>query len=951
MQFKVSLKQAWTALILFAGIVPVTVVAIWYGQQIYQNDLNSVLALERHANEMLRDDIESEIKRINTLLRNKSYPLSSLIDHTYDSDALTSMNTLLKILVEREPAIQEAIILSTKSDVIAVVDPSIGIMGDRLASDEELQLAETHWQFGNKDDSYPEVVIPLMGRDYIGSPRTHEGSIVFSMAVPIGKPVKAVLIAMVYARKIWPTIGQEYHGIGTEKTQDYILDHRGSLVTEIQGSHFKPGELMTHLGIARSVVINEEWPVDVTYIGVINEPVFGTSTTIPSLNWTLVSEVPASSITQPIWEDLFTIIVVTLGGILFFVWFVLQLANKTIKPIQQACDAIDYVAKGDFQHRLQPSGIKELNILNAGFNTMVEAREVAEHDLLKSQKNLANSEARFRGILESAIDGILLVDVRGEIVLINPAISRMTGYTEEELLGQPVEILVPEQFAKHTDQRQGYFNQSKSRPMGSGRDLYLRRKDGSEIPVDIRLSPVEIDDGSFFTAMVQDITELKRAEEKILHQAHFDSLTNLPNRFLSLDRLTQLLSEAERDNTYVAVLFLDLDDFKKVNDSLGHETGDKLLIEAASRLQNVVRGGDTVGRHGGDVFIILLGNLAEARDAHPIVENLISCFKDAFRIDSRELIITVSVGISIFPGDGADASELLRSADSAMYYSKGLGRNTYSYFTDEMNRDLARRLALEEQIHGALERGEFDVFYQPKLDLSSGKIIGAEALLRWHNPALGHVSSGEFIPVAEQTGLIVPIGKYVLTEALKTTAQWHQDFNEKFCMAVNLSPNQFREPGLVPFIEQELNKFNIASRYLEMEITEGLLMRGHSYIDDTLAALSKLGVGIALDDFGTGYSSLSYLRKFPFTVLKVDRSFVNDIIIDEADRELTNAAIAMAHGLKLKVVAEGIETEEQLAALIEMGCDYGQGYLFGKPMPKGDFTKMLELAKLNSGVS
>ncbi|MEE8365589.1 MAG: EAL domain-containing protein [Gammaproteobacteria bacterium] len=942
MQFKVSLKQAWTALILFAGIVPVTIVAIWYGQLIYQNDLNSVLALERHANEMLRDDIESEIKRINTLLRNKSYPLSSLIDHTYDPDALASMNTLLKIMVEREPAIQEAIILSTQSDVITVVDPSIGIMGDRLASDEELQLAEKHWQFGNKDDHYPEVVIPLMGRDYIGSPKVHVGSITFSMAVPIGKPAKAVLIAKVHAHKIWPTIGREYHGIGTEKTQDYILDHRGSLVTEIQGSHFKPGELMTHLGIARSVVINEEWPVEVTYIGVINEPVFGTSTTIPSLNWTLVSEVPASRITQPIWEDLFTIIVVTLGGILFFVWFALRLANKTIKPLQQACDAIDYVAKGDFQHRLQPSGIKELNILSEGFNAMVKVREVVEHALLHSQKNLADSEARFRGILESAIDGILLVDARGEIVLINPAISRMTGYTEEELLGQPVEILVPEQFAKHTDQRQGYFKQSESRPMGSGRDLYLRRKDGSEIPVDIRLSPVEIDDGSFFTAMVQDITELKSAEEKILHQAHFDGLTNLPNRFLSLDRLTQLLSEAERNNTYVAVLFLDLDDFKKVNDSLGHETGDKLLIEAASRLLNVVRGGDTVGRHGGDVFIILLGNLADARDAHPIVENLIACFKDAFRIDSRELIITVSVGISIFPGDGADASDLLRSADSAMYYSKELGRNTYSYFTDEMNRDLARQLALEEQIHGALERGEFDVFYQPKLDLNSGKIIGAEALLRWHNPALGHISPGEFIPVAEQTGLIVPIGKYVLTEALKTTAQWHQDFNAKFCIAVNLSPNQFRDPGLVAFIERELNKFNIASRYLEMEITEGVLMRGHGYINDTLAALSKLGVGITLDDFGTGYSSLSYLRNFPFTVLKVDRSFVHDIIIDEADRELTNAAIAMAHGLKLKVVAEGIETEEQLAALKEMGCDYGQGYLFGKPMPKEDFTKMLE---------
>ncbi len=439
----------------------------------------------------------------------------------------------------------------------------------------------------------------------------------------------------------------------------------------------------------------------------------------------------------------------------------------------------------------------------------------------------------------------------------------------------------------------------------------------------------------------QDITALRKQEEHILHQAHFDSLTELPNRFLSLDRLSQLINEARRNKDLVAVMFLDLDDFKKINDTLGHDIGDKLLKEAASRLQTEVRSGDTVGRLGGDEFIVLLGGLSAANDAQPVAEALLNRFTDAFSIDNRELVLTASIGIAIYPDDGDNLSELLRNADSAMYHSKEQGRNTYSYFTDKMNEDVSHRLLLEEQMHGALSRGEFRLCYQPKVALESGKIIGAEALLRWHNPALGEVSPLEFIPIAEQTGLIVPIGKFVLAEAMAMAAQWSQSYGRSFSMAVNLSPRQFRDPSLVPYIEAGIKESGVRAGSLELEITEGVLMNGYAYVDDALSALNSLGLNIAMDDFGTGYSSLSYLRSYPFDVLKIDREFINDITEDPADRELVNAAIAMAHGLGLKVVAEGVETKEQLEYLSAHGCDYGQGYLFGKPMSPEEMAALM----------
>jgi len=433
--------------------------------------------------------------------------------------------------------------------------------------------------------------------------------------------------------------------------------------------------------------------------------------------------------------------------------------------------------------------------------------------------------------------------------------------------------------------------------------------------------------------IVRDITEQNKAAEVIRKHAYFDSLTSLPNRFLSLDRLSQMLKKAKRNANNVAVFFLDLDDFKKVNDSLGHEVGDKLLVEAANRLKLVVRESDTVGRLGGDEFIVLSQAITNGHDAIDIAENLLGIFREPFKIDGRELSLTVSIGIAIYPENGGSASDLLRNADTAMYQAKALGRNAYSFFTRAMNDITLRRLEIEGYLHNALERDEFEVYYQPKVNIVNGNIIGAEALLRWHNPVLGNVTPDEFIPIAEHTGLIVPIGEYVVQQALDFLGDWQSAHQKNYTIAVNLSPRQFRDKKLIDFIKKSLNDANIKPESLEFEITEGVLMIGSSYIDGALAELHKLGVKLSMDDFGTGYSSLSYLRKYSFDVLKIDRSFVSGITLKESDRDLVKATIAMAHSLGLLVVAEGVEIREQLTLLEELGCDLAQGYYFSKPIP------------------
>lgn len=561
------------------------------------------------------------------------------------------------------------------------------------------------------------------------------------------------------------------------------------------------------------------------------------------------------------------------------------------------------------------------------------------------EQTLVNNEKRNSMVMQIANDGIWSWHLENNTAEFDERYYTMAGYEKDEFPANEEEWLK----RIHPDDLDHITHCFDSYVAGKSAkyDVEFRflRKNNTYMWIRGKGKAVESDPSGMpirFIGTHSDINIQKAHEDKILQQAHFDSLTLLPNRFLSLDRLGIACKEAKRNNEMVALLFLDLDDFKKVNDTLGHDVGDQLLIDAADRLRKVIRDVDTVGRLGGDEFIIILGGLKSVNEAQPIVESLLNQFRSMFVINSRELLLTTSVGIAIYPNDAKDATELLRNADSAMYDAKECGRNTYSYYTAQMNKCAQRRLAIEEQLHNALARNEFSVHYQPKVDLASAKIMGAEALLRWHNPVLGNVPPDEFISVAEHTGAIIPLGQYVLQQALKQTDTWQKDFNATFQMAVNLSPRQFKDSQLVNIIKQAINEANITPGSLELEITEGVLLSGRGQVKEVLKNITDLGIKMAMDDFGTGYSSLSYLRAYPFDVLKIDRCFINEMTSNSKDKALINAVISMSHALNLKVVAEGIETQQQYELLRILGCDYGQGYLFSKPLNTEDMTTLLK---------
>ena len=944
MKIKLSLKKIWLALVLLTGLIPVCVVVAVYSQQFYQYEVDTSLAIERKSNELIRGQIISEIKRLETLLNNKSDAISVLMAQDVIDGKQADVNYMLSSIVKRENAIHESVLLDLNGNIISAIDEDLDFTQKTTLSENELLSVKGHFN-SNMSATSAIVAIPSFGRIYIGSPRWHMGEIVVDMSVPVGNPTKAILATLIHVDELW--LDSKFVDKNENVNQlDYILDGSGKLITKVGELNLAQTNYMTGKQIVRSALSDAGWDEKIQYKGILGDDVFGTYTIIPRLNWILMSEVKVGEISQPIIYSLIIMIATTLTGILIFMLLVFYLAKRTIAPIQKACEAIDAVSGGNFDYKLEPCGVIELDAMSAGFNSMIDARRTSEEELLENQKQLSQSEEIFRGVIELSIDGVVLINQNGKIELVNKSLLEMSGYRSSELIGSRIDEILPD-CLETQEQIDVCFNGVITHAtITSCENIALSCKNGGELPVEIRLTPVVTEFGKLISIMIQDVSLRKKAEEKILFQAHYDALTKLPNRFLSLDRLSQMIAEGNREDEKVAVLFLDLDDFKKVNDSLGHEVGDKLLIEAATRLVSAVRGGDTVGRLGGDEFIVLLGGLSTVEDASAIAENIINSFRNSFKVDGREFMLTISVGVALYPGDGDSESELLRNADSAMYHSKSLGRNTYSYFTNEMNQNVSRRLSLEEQLHGALERNEFEVFYQPKVRLSDGELIGAEALIRWTNSALGSVPPDEFISIAERSGQIIDIGKFVLVQAVKFIKNWQVSFGAEFRLAVNLSPRQFRDPDLVAFLLDILDKEGVSPECLEMEVTEGVLMSGHSYVIDAIEQLKNNNITIAMDDFGTGYSSLSYLRKFPFDVLKIDRSFVSDISESYSDRKLVQASIAMAQSLNLKVVAEGVETEEQLEFLRDLECDYGQGFLFGKPMPAEDMASMFKNSRV-----
>ena len=544
-------------------------------------------------------------------------------------------------------------------------------------------------------------------------------------------------------------------------------------------------------------------------------------------------------------------------------------------------------------------------------------------------------------VVEQSPVAVVITDLDAKIEYVNPHFENISGYSAEELQGKNPRILQSgltplsryqelwESIVRGKIWEGEFQNRSKSGAIYWERAFVTPMYDANH-----RMT--------HYLALKSDITKQKKQEEAIVHQAHYDTLTDLPNRFLALDRLSQMIKNAHRNSNHLAVIFLDLDDFKRVNDSLGHAVGDKLLVEASKRLCSLVRDNDSVCRLGGDEFVVLLAGFGDTEALRAVAGNILETFRQPFFLRGRELVVTASLGIAIYPGDGGNTSDILKKADTAMYHAKDTGRNTYHFFTEALNTKVSHLIDLEDQLHGALQHNEFEVVYQPIIDLSTLTIIGAEALLRWDNPKLGQVTPEEFVPVAERSDLIVTIGSFVLDHALANAAQWRSDYARDFKVAVNLSPRQFRSSKLVATVEGLLDKHGLKGSALELEITEGVLMSSEDYVGEAIEAFNMAEISISMDDFGTGYSSLSYLRSYPFGTLKIDKSFVEDLAVDSADRELVNASLLMAHGLGLTVVAEGVETQAQLDFLKAHHCDYAQGFLFSRPLSADSMSKLLK---------
>lgn len=564
---------------------------------------------------------------------------------------------------------------------------------------------------------------------------------------------------------------------------------------------------------------------------------------------------------------------------------------------------------------------KQAKPLLRGLMVDMTERKHAEEDLRLKQS-----------AIEASNNGIIITDALTQgspVIYVNPAFEQITGYSGDEVIGRNCNFLQ----SIDTDQPAVEEMRAALRERRSAH-VVLRnyRKDGTLFWNELFIAPVREDSAvvKYFVGVMNDISERKRYEEQLVHQANHDALTGMPNRNLLEDRLSQAIFYAQRSNRMMAVLFLDLDHFKLINDSLGHDVGDHLLQVLGERLVQCVRSGDTVARMGGDEFVILLAELAHSEDVSPITQKILAATALPYLIDGHELFVTCSIGASLYPSDGNDVQTLLKNADAAMYRAKDTGRNTVQYFTNELNARAFERLLMENNLRHALERGELLLYFQPQVSLSNGRMVGVEALVRWQHPEMGMISPGDFIPLAEESGLIVPIGEWVLRTACAQNKAWQVAGLPPLSVAVNLSARQFRQdvPAMVSKVLQETN---LEAHYLELEITESIIMQNPDEAAATLRKLKEMGVRLAIDDFGTGYSSLSYLKRFPIDRLKIDQSFVRDITTDPDDAAIAMAVIAMAHSLNLKVVAEGVETEAQLSYLHRRQCDEFQGYYFSRP--------------------
>jgi diguanylate cyclase (GGDEF)-like protein/PAS domain S-box-containing protein len=547
---------------------------------------------------------------------------------------------------------------------------------------------------------------------------------------------------------------------------------------------------------------------------------------------------------------------------------------------------------------------------------------------------------------ENSLEGIAITDANGNILTVNSAFTAITGYTLAEVAGRNPRLL------SSGRQPQEFYDQMWESIERCGKwqgEIWNIRKNGEMYPQWLNISCVKDEHGKpvNYVGVFSDISERKSAEERILHQVYYDQLTDLPNRALFTDRVNQVMNLAKRHPGYhFAVMFLDLDRFKLINDSMGHDAGDQLLQQVAHRLRGSVRESDTIARMGGDEFTVVLSEISNPQHAVGVAQKILDAFRPPFNLNGEEVFVSVSIGISVYPQDGSNIDILLKNADMAMYRAKGAGGSWYELYDEGLGTQASHRLATETALHRALERNEMVLHYQPQFECSSGKLAGFEALLRWQHPERGLLEPDAFLGIAEETGLIIPIGEWVLQTACMQAQQWRRNFPGHRLMTVNLSARQFQSPDLPRQISSALQSSGLPHFCLELEVTEGVVMRDLDNSITVMRQLAELGVQFSIDDFGTGHSSLAFLKKLPVHALKIDRSFVRDLAIDHDDAAIVSAIVAMAHKLGLRIIAEGIEERAQLSLLSAYKGMLGQGYLLSHPVPADLATRLIQAGSL-----
>ncbi|MGO7133534.1 putative bifunctional diguanylate cyclase/phosphodiesterase [Rhizobium leguminosarum] len=573
---------------------------------------------------------------------------------------------------------------------------------------------------------------------------------------------------------------------------------------------------------------------------------------------------------------------------------------------------------------------------------LVVSRDITERK--QAEHVLGEARTRLLTVLQTIPDMVWLKDVDGVYLLCNHAFELLIGKAESEIVGKTDFDLFGADLAR-------FFREKDLAAISAGgvlvnEEWVTRSDNGEHILLETRKVPIIGAEGKTAATLgvSRDITELNASREKIHRMAFFDSLTNLPNRALFYERLGQLIADTASHDQLIGVMMIDLDHFKTINDTMGHPIGDELLCQVATRLNTVVGGGDTVARLGGDEFAILLASIRHREDLARIADMLLETFNEPFLLDGKEFFVSCSIGAALHPDDSTNADDLVKFADSAMYSAKRTGRGSFQFYSKELMAGAKNRLILETELRRAIERDELEVHYQPKVLLGTGMMTGSEALLRWYHTELGTVSPAQFIPIAEDTGLIVDLGRWVLREACRTAAEFNADGEPPHKVAINLSSKQFQRPDLAETIAKILDETACRPAWIEIEITESLLLDEKDETRAILSALRTMGISIAIDDFGTGYSALSYLARFPIDTLKIDRSFINSA--DARSAELVKAILSIARCLGQSVVAEGVETIEQAAFLVANGCDSAQGFLYSKPLPKSEIKKLPRCLKV-----